>query len=225
MHRILVLCGLIWLIVSLALPAIGCQQQAIEAPTPAPAQSQTHIRAPEPTPIPLQEPQPEKKTVEVELKYDYGKVSNVMSSCGGYLVDFMPPATPFTITEVRMMGGVFGEQTRDNFEISIWNKDKEVIYKDELPVTMFTSGSLGEVKVDIPNVEIDGKFFVHVFTGTCRLQGISIAADDSVFNKHSTLTSRTFEGDKEQQEWHYPSDLWSGDKSKINWMIRVVGTY
>ena len=148
-----------------------------------------------------------------------------MSSCGGYLVDFMPPATPFTITKVRMMGGVFGEQTRDNFEISIWNKDKEVIYKDEFPVTIFTSGSLSTVEVDIPNIEIDSKFFVQVFTGTCRLQGIHIGADSSVFNEHSTLTSRTFEGDKEEQEWKYPSDLWSGDKSKVNWMIRVVGTY
>ena len=65
MHRILVLCSLIWSVVLLIVPAIGCQQQAILAPTPAPAPFQTPTRAQEPelesTLIPPQETQSEKK--------------------------------------------------------------------------------------------------------------------------------------------------------------------
>lgn len=78
--------------------------------------------------------------------------------------------------------------------------------------------------MEIPNVSVDDKFYVHVYTGTGRLKGIHMGADDSVVNEHSDLTIRTA-GDvsKIRVDWPYGVQFWFGGKSKVNWMIRVVG--
>jgi hypothetical protein len=160
---------------------------------------------------------------EVELKYDDGTARDYISSCGGYLVDFTAPSTSFVVKRVRIIGAIFGQPSQENFEVEIWDTDKEVIYSAKFPITKFADAP---VDIDIPNVEISNKFYVHVFTGTCRLQGIHIGADDSVANEHSTITTRAFGGVKEVESWEslFPSNVWFADKSKVNWMIRVVGT-
>ena len=208
------------LLLLLAGTVIACSE-----PAPAPEPSPAPAPAPAPEPAPAPPPEPEKKPVEVELKYDDGTSRDCLSSSGGFLVDFTAPAAPFTITQVRILGGVFGEPTKDNFEVAIWNQDREVLYEEEFPVTMFADSKPSLAEIDVPDVEVDGTFYVHVFTGTERLKGVHICADDSVPNEHSTITTRGLEGDKETDEWRYGSDIWFSDKSKVNWMIRVVGTY
>jgi len=60
---------------------------------------------------------------------------------------------------------------------------------------------------------------------TCRREGIHIGADDSIKNEHSICTIRSGNVIKEN-DWAslYPPNSWYGDKSKVNWMIRVIGT-
>jgi hypothetical protein len=77
----------------------------------------------------------------------------------------------------------------------------------------------------VPDIKVSDKFYVHVYTGTGRLQGIHLGADDSVVNKHSEMTVRTTEGVSViRADWPYGAEYWFADKSKVNWMIRVIGT-
>jgi hypothetical protein len=162
---------------------------------------------------------------EVELKYDDGIARDSISSCGGYLVDFTPPALPFTLKKVSIFGAIRGEQKAENFEVEVWDKDAKVLTSIKLPVTKFATEKPSWIEVELPNLEIKGKFFVHVYTGTCRMEGIHVGADDSVKNEHSTCTIRRGGVTTESSwAWLYPSDRWFADKSKVNWMIRVVGT-
>jgi hypothetical protein len=56
-----------------------------------------------------------------------------------------------------------------------------------------------------------------------------MGADDSAVNSHSELTVRDGSVDIVLDGWPYwrkdsaGHDLWYGDKSKVNWMVRVVG--
>jgi hypothetical protein len=159
------------------------------------------------------------------LKYDDGVAEDSLSSCGGYLIDFSPSATPFTIKKVRMLGGLYGTGWEGkDFEVEIWGKDREVLYSATYPVNEFFTEANDWVEVEIPDVEVTDQFYVHVFTGTCRMEGIHIGADNSVVNEHSNLTRRTAEGTVTiAADWPYSPDFWFADKSKVNWIIQVVG--
>ena len=168
---------------------------------------------------------------QAELKYDDGVAETCLSSGGGgYLVDFAPPATPFTIKKVRICAGLFGSgwEGRD-FEVEIWDKDYKVLHSATYPVTKFVVEAPTWVEVEIPDIEVSDKFYVHVYTGTGRGAGLSLGADNSVVNKHSEITIRTAEGvAKIRAEWGYRGTgelSWVADKSKVNFMIRVVGTF
>jgi len=164
---------------------------------------------------------------EVELKYDVMKGKDSLSSDGGgYIIDFTPPVTPFTITKVRMAGTLSGSGSKSKqFSVAIWNKDYQTLHVETYPVTLFPVWKPAWVEVEIPDIEVTDKFYVHVYTGTKRMEGIHISADASVVNEHSDLTVRTAEGVyKIRKTWPFSSSLWVGDKSKVNWKIRVVGT-
>jgi len=223
MNKILILSSIILLIVLLVLPVVGCQQQATPAPTPKPTPVPAPAPAPEPKAEPKPTPSPEPKVVE--LKYDDGSAEDMLSVGGGCIVDFTPPDTPFVINKVQILGGLYGSGWEDKiYSIAIWDKDYKLIHLEERPVTDFEVKKHTKVDVEIPDVEVDGQFYIHVWTGTGRMEGIHIGADDSASNEHSSLTVR--QGDKYRisSDWPYPSSKWFGDKSKVNWMIRVVGT-
>jgi len=164
----------------------------------------------------------------VELKYDDGTARDFLSAApgGGYLIDFSPPAVPFTIKKVRICGRLYGSGYEGkNFDVEIWDKDYKVLYSATYPVTKFTVNAAIWLDVEVPDIKVSDKFYVHVYTGTGRMQGIHLGADDSVDNKHSELTARTTEGVSViRADWSYDPSFWFGDKSKVNWMIRVVGT-
>ncbi len=177
---------------------------------------------PEPTPEPISE--------EIELKYDDGVARNYISVfpplLTGYLVDFTPPHIPFTIKKVQMHGELSGSGWEGkNFEVEIWDKDRKVLYRATLPVTLFPQYPKHDwAEIEIPDIEVADKFYVHVYTGTGIGEGIHIGADDSISNEHSNVTVREGETDKQLDYWPYSPSVWFGDKSKVNWMIRVVGT-
>ncbi len=135
---------------------------------------------------------------------------------------------PFTIKKVLIYGTLKCPTTfcpkRNwegvNFEVEIWDKDRAVLFKKTCPVLEFDEHPTATwVGIAVPDIEVNGKFYVHFDRG---LSWIHIGADDSVANEYCTGTDRRPDGTfKRWDSWPYGV----GDKkSKMNWMIRVVGT-
>jgi hypothetical protein len=175
---------------------------------------------------------------QVELKYDTGQAKDCVSlvkPATGYLVGFVSPPDPFTITGIRVFGLIYGSpgyQTVSN-ELQIWDKDQKVLYTSPLPGNKFPLRSrLGDnidstgswVDIDIPNVKVDGTFYVNVYTGIATGQGFRMGADDKVVNTHSEVTVRDSSGiDSLAPNWPYSIARWYGYKGSVSWMVRVVG--
>ncbi len=163
---------------------------------------------------------------EVELKYDDGTVRDCISTIsplfGGHIVDFSPPSAPFTVKKIRIFGVIYAKGLESkNFDVEILDKNWKAVYSAAYPYTEFT-GSRSWVEVEVPDIEVTDKFYVHVYTDS-PYPGLHIGADDSVVNEHSDVTVRTEEGVTLLDEWPY-GGFWAEDKSKVNWMIRVTGT-
>ena len=171
----------------------------------------------------------EKKPVlvakEIELKYDDGNADGFSSFTGGYLVDFLPPAVPFTIQKIRLFGTLKGA-SQGNFEVEIWDKERIVLYKEVYPDTKFPLDGTAWVEVKVPNIAVSDKFYIHVWKGTMLIAGLHLGVDESVKNEHSTITVQIIGITREAALWEraYFCNCWFNDKSKANWMIRVVGT-
>ena len=170
-----------------------------------------------PTPKP---PPKEKEEKEAELKYDSGAVVAFCSQGPGwgYAVRFSPPATPFTISKVKLIAGLYGtEYTDKKATLEIWGQDFEMLYSHDMPAKEFTDEG-GWVPVET-NVKVDGDFRVVFFTNSGGEEGGIKIGYDLSGNKASevTRTGGTIAGWPEQWE--------NRPKDKTNWMIRVVGTY
>jgi hypothetical protein len=168
---------------------------------------------------------------EVELKYDDGAARDSISAdvpwLGGHIVEFSSPATPFTIKEVRIAGAISSSATGlegKTFDVEIWDKNLEVLYSATYPYTKFPVDATTWIEFEVPDIEVTDKFYAHIYTDS-TWPGLHIGADDSVVNEHSDCTIRTAEGvTLILAQWPYMATLWFGDRSKVNWMIRVVGT-
>ena len=157
-------------------------------------------------------------TKEVELKYDDGRLDDShaigMMPGSGHLVHFSPPSTPFTVTEINIFGNLYGAGYENlTFTVEVLDKDLKEIHSASYPHTKFRLSPMW-VEIDIPNVVVDGAFYIHVFTHSPREGGVNIGYDSSVKNEHSEVT----------RDWKI--DWWiSSPKETVNWMIRVIGTY
>ena len=172
-----------------------------------------------------------KSPAEIELKYDDGTARDSISAhvpwLGGHIVDFSPPATPFTIKKVRIAGTLDSRALKaiegKTFDVEIWDKDQKILYSATFPYTKFTVDATSWVEFEVPDIEVTDKFYAHIYTDS-PWPGLHIGADDSVVNEHSDTTIRTAEGVASiLARWPYMATVWFGDKSKVNWMIRVVG--
>jgi len=169
---------------------------------------------------------------EFELKYDDGTARASISAdipwLGGHIVDFSPPGTPFTIKKVRIAGKLSSRASNikgKTFDVEIWDKGQKVLYSATYPYTKFTVDAATWVEFEVPDIEVTDKFYAHIYTDS-PWPGLHIGADDSVVNEHSDTTIRTAEGTAQiLAQWpYYGYGNWFEDKSKVNWMIRVVGT-
>jgi hypothetical protein len=170
-------------------------------------------------------------TKEVELGYDSGTVKDAIPTAspyfGGHIVDFSPPATPFTLKRIRIAGGLYATGLEDKtFDLQILGKDLKVLYSVTDPYTEFPTGTTAWVEFEVPNIEVTDKFYVHLYTDCPSWPGLNIGIDDNVVNEHSNVTVRITGGAIAiLAQWPYSKINWFGDKSKVNWMIRAVGTY
>jgi len=165
---------------------------------------------------------------EVEFKYDDGEARDYIAASVdyGYIVDFLPSAKPFIIKKVRLFGTLAGSDWEGKeFILAIWDKDSKVLFTSRYPVTKFGFDRPKWIEIEIPSLEVSDKFYVHIYTGTERREGIHIGADDSSLNEHSNMTIKQADGTfRISEKWPYSASYWFGDKSKVNWMIRVMGT-
>jgi hypothetical protein len=164
-------------------------------------------------------------SVEVELRHDDGTARDYLAVCGGYLVDFLAPAKGFKIKNVRIFGQLVGTyDSGSTYQVEIWNNKKELQHYVVRPITDFSHLAPKWVEIDIPNIKVVDKFYIHVYIGTCRAQGIHMGADDSITNQHSQITTSSGELTTIRDSWPFPPERWFANKSKVNWMIRVVVT-
>jgi hypothetical protein len=181
---------------------------------------------------------PKMSSQPIELKYDDGNVADYLAvdkPCTGYLISYDSPSNPFTINAVKLFGLIYGGHgfMIKDVILEIWGKDKKVIYKTEVDTTAFNllaylPSDLEKqgawATVSIPDIKLDGTFYVHVFSGTTTGQGFRMGADDRPKNTHSEITIRDSNGnDSIATTWNYPVSRWFGDKSRVTWMIRVSG--
>jgi hypothetical protein len=174
----------------------------------------------------------------MEISYDDGVAKDYLSlvqPATGYLVSFVSPTEPFTINRVRILGLVYGSPGFHIAEsdLQIWDKDKKVLYTTPFPGDEFplltrmgdnTGATAAWVDIDIPNIQVAGDFYVHIYTGIPTGQGFRLGADGNVVNTHSDVTVRDGSGvDNTAPDWPYRPVYWYGDKSRVNWMITVAG--
>jgi len=176
---------------------------------------------------------------QVELKYDGSFAQDYLGldkPATGYLVSFVPPSKQFAINNIRMLGLVYGgkgAQIKD-LDVQVLDKNMKVIYQDVLDEKKFPQLSFllsldleskgGWVDLPVPDVKVDDIFYVHIYTGISSGQGYRMGVDNSVINTHSDITVRDAKGvDNPATVWPYPNSKWFGDKSRVNWMVRVSG--
>jgi hypothetical protein len=172
---------------------------------------------------------------ETELKYDNDRSKTVLwaNYNGGFLIDFTPPNPPFRISKVRICGGIYGQGWDGRtFDLYILDSDmKSVLYDQTYAIAKFpVRGTFPYmpplwVDFDIPPFNIDGKFYVYLYTSTGEHKGVHVGVDDSVFNDHSQLAQGKppYLGIISPGNI-YPPTIWYSDGAKDNWMIRADGT-
>jgi hypothetical protein len=182
--------------------------------------------------------QPRLEAKQTVLQYDDGQARDCLSlvkPCTGYLISFVPPTNPFTISQIQVFGLVYGSPGYQisGSELQIWDKDQKVLYSGPFPGDGFPLRSrLGDnidstggwANIDIPNVTVGGNFYIHIYTGIPSGQGFRMGAESNVKNAHSDVTVRDDSGaDSISATWPYSIAYWYCDKDSVNWMVRVVG--
>ena len=175
---------------------------------------------------------------QIELKYDNGQAKDCLSlvkPATGYLVSFVSPPNPFTVSNVRVFGLVYGSPGYriGPSDLQIWDKDGKVLYTAPFPGDQFPLRTrLGDnidstgnwADIEIPNVKVEGNFYIHIYTGIATGQGFRMGAEDIGENTHSDVTIRGDNGaDSLATSWPYSIASWYGAKSSVNWMVRVMG--
>jgi hypothetical protein len=175
---------------------------------------------------------------QVELQYDGGVAKDYLSlvkPASGYLVSFESPPNPFTISKVRVFGLIYGSPGYHiiDSELQIWDKNQKVLYTtsftgDQFPLRTRLGDNIDSTgawsDVEIPDVKVEGNFYIHIYTGSPTGQGFRMGAGSATINNHSDVTVRDANGiDTMALKWPYMPVYWYGDQSRVNWMVRVIG--
>ena len=154
---------------------------------------------------------------EVELKYDDGTSDGSWAIGGkgrGHVVHFSPAVAPFTINQVKIYGSLYGAQYEKLLaQIEVWDEDFNILYSCLEPHTNF-SPEPGWVGIAVPDIIIDGDFYIFVCTSSPKEGGVQIHYDSSGINMHSEVTEA-----RKIADWYLEIP-----KDEINWMIRVEGS-
>ncbi len=161
----------------------------------------------------------------VELKYDTGISREALSNASGHIIEFTPPAVPFTVKNISI-NALFSSKAEkgvenNQFDVQILDKDLKVLHTSTFPFSRFP-GSATWVDFDVPGVKVSGRFYILLYTKSPRY-GIHVGVDDKVTNEHSDVAIRDSQGRLIIVPWPYSTQFWYGERSKVNWMVRVTG--
>lgn len=177
----------------------------------------TSCTASTPAPTPMPTPTPAPIPEEIELKYDDG-TSDGSCSCGaryGYLVHFSPPTTPFAISKVKTLTSLKGSGYESQ---TVWYEIRDqnlgTLYYLPKPVMSFNHEPTW-VTVEMPDITVNGDFYVFFYPCSTREGGVYLHYDSSQVNSHSEMAELGVLAD-----WGWWEQM---PKEKTNWMIRVVG--
>lgn len=179
-----------------------------------------------------------RSAVPLELKFDDGVAKDCLAlvkPCTGYSVSFVSPPDPFSINKISVFGLIYGSPGTNigDCDLQICDKDNKVIYStafsgDQFPLRTRLGSNIdstgGWANFEIPDVKVAGNFYVSIYTGIPTGQGFRMGAASNVVNTHSDVTIRDESGaDNLAAAWPYSIAPWFGDKSRVNWMVRVSG--
>ena len=159
---------------------------------------------------------------------------------GGYIIDFEPPVKPFTISSIKILAHTVYRNIKEiegeSFDLQLLDQDLKLIYSEKYPFTLFPYADAilehSWKEFNIPNVQVSGKFYVHVYSYSKKISSlIPIAleyigpiglmlASGNYLGGNSTVTTMEKDGTvKLETTW------WKTQRySNLNWMIRIIGT-
>ncbi len=78
---------------------------------------------------------------QVELKYDNDYFGASLSAGAGHIIDFSPPATPFTVKQIKVFGRLSAKvpgYENNPFDLQILDKNLKVIYTSTYTYNKFS---------------------------------------------------------------------------------------
>ncbi len=149
-----------------------------------------------------------------EIFYDDGEAGWLTWTVGspyGYAVKFTPPRTPWTLSLIKLQGYRMGS---NNFYVEIWDENRnELFHETYIYRDYFREWDcLTWVLIDVPDLTINGDFYVCIFPNYVKdAHALYLGADSS-----EPIDNRSYEVrmDTNTITWSYTSR---------DWMIRAVG--
>ena len=129
---------------------------------------------------------------QVELKYDNDYFGASLSAGAGHIIDFSPPATPFTVKQIKVFGRLSAKvpgYENNPFDLQILDKNLKVIYTSTYTYNKFSFNPAVWVSFDVPDVQVNNRFYVLVYTKSTS-GAMGIGADNTTINEHSDVAIR-----------------------------------
>jgi hypothetical protein len=130
---------------------------------------------------------------------------------GGGAVLFTPPTTPWVLSKIKVMAWYLLDDAP--FFIEIWDSDREELYSVTYMYSdYFTSQSWDWAEIEIPNIVVEGDFYVGVFGNWAETHILLLGVDNDPLVSYRSFAVRYDNNAIDYvEEW--------------NWMIRAVGTH
>ncbi len=150
----------------------------------------------------------------VTLSLDDGTAENGfrMGDGMGHSVIFEAPSEDWTLSKISVFGKLEPERTSEIFVLEIWDEDLNAISKVTDRADSFFGDEFGWSLVDVPDVQVSGRFLVSLY----EFGGIYVGTDIGPATGRSLLSARN---PNRILEWN----LEMYQKNETEWMIRAVG--
>ena len=122
---------------------------------------------------------------------------------------FTPPDLPWTVSKIKVAG--WYSRSDAPFYVEIWDSDRNELFRGSYTYSQFFDHEkLTWAEIDVPNITVQGDFYVCVFPND---------SDDHIlwlgFDTDPPISYRSYDVDTNSIEFG-PHDDW-------NWTIRVTG--
>ncbi len=136
----------------------------------------------------------------------------------GHAVFFSNQEKNMTINGIKIFGSR-KDNSNEKFDIEIWDSDLKTLYSASYYYSDYFQeiGSNGFrwAKIGIPNLKVDGDFYITLFTDSNKEKGILVGVDKDRKSGHSFVVNKN---QNAITEW--PN--WGLKKESTDWMIRIL---